>query len=157
MRDIIEKLISHPDFKEMLYWERIAVEKDAKVISEGEAGGAFYFVEQGTLRVLGKVCLGGDKSVSPGVYDMNSGNVVGELVLFDKQPRSATVRALEPSILIQFDAPRTMLFLQEHPDLGFEFMRELMSIMVGRLRSSNQKVFSLLAWGLKAHGIEKEL
>ncbi|MDH5301317.1 MAG: cyclic nucleotide-binding domain-containing protein [Gammaproteobacteria bacterium] len=153
----IEPLISHPDFTEGEYWQRIIVERDTKIIEQGQAGQHFYFLEQGQLRVLGRVELEQDKNVNPGVYDVEPGQIVGELILFDDQPRSATVKAVERSVLLQFDGVKTMQFLEHHPEVGFGFMRELMKVMVGRLRSTNQKVFSLLAWGLKVHGIGKEL
>lgn len=157
MKHQIDRLLSHPDFKENEYWRRIKVDSDTKLIERGDNGHYFYLLESGLLRVLGKIDIDQTKSLNPGVFDVNPGGVVGELALFDNEPRSATVKTIEPSVLLEFDASLTMDFLQKHPDVGFEFMRGLMSVMVDRLRSSNQKVFSLLAWGLKAHGIEKEL
>jgi CRP-like cAMP-binding protein len=157
MRDVIQTLLNYPGFTEGEYWSRLHVDADTEVLKQGEQGQSFFLLDKGMLRVLGKVEIADSKILNPGVYDVQVGDIVGELALFDDEPRSATVRALEDSELIEIKTEPMMTFLRGHPDIGFQFMEALMRIMVSRLRSSNQKVFSLLAWGLKAHQIEKEL
>lgn len=157
MKQQVTKLLQHPEFFEGEYWQRRKVKAGEQVMRQGESGDSFFVVESGFLRVLGHIELDERRQVSPGVCDLRAGDVVGEVVLFDKGPRSASVNAIEDSVLIEINGPKLMKFLQQHSDIGFEFMRALMEVMVARLRSTNKKIFSLLAWGLKAHNIEKEL
>ena len=79
----------------------------------------------------------------------------GELCLFDKQPRSATVEGLKPGQLIEIDANRLNQWMDRHPALGLKTLREFYGELISRLRTTNQRVESLLAWGLRAHGIDK--
>ena len=157
MNEYLLTVLKHEEFKEGEHWKRISVTAGTDIIRQGDAGRTFYLIESGRLRVLGHVGLGDDKHVNHGVCDLNPGEVVGELGLFDSEPRCATVQAIEDCTLIEIDGDKLISFLNEHTDMGFKLLRSLMGVMVGRIRKSNEKVFSLLAWGLKAYQIEKDL
>jgi len=157
MNKQIELLLSNPNFTKGEFWERVKISCGDQIIREGESGNSLYLIESGSLRVLGHVDIDGDRHMNPGVCDLKSGDVVGELVLFDSGPRSATVQAVEDCVLIEINGDKLMSFLEANTDIGFQLLRSLMTVMVGRVRKNNDKIFSLLAWGLKAHQIEKEL
>lgn len=157
MNNQIKELLGHPEFSEGEFWQRMNACAGDEIIRQGDFGDSFYLIESGHLRVLGHIDIGENRQVTPGVCDLQAGEIVGEIVLFDAQPRSATVRVVEDSVLIEISGDKFMSFLEAHPDIGFQIFRSMMAIMVGRLRNSNDKIFSLLAWGLKAHQIEQEL
>ena len=157
MSEHIKALLKHPKFVEGKFWNRINVAQGDEIMHQGETGHNLYLIEKGGLRVLGHINIDDNRHVNPGVCDLTAGDVVGELVLFDSGPRSATVQAVEDSTLIEIDGDGLMVFLENHTDIGFELLRSLMTVMVGRVRKNNDKILSLLAWGLKAHHIEQDL
>ena len=84
-----------------------------------------------------------------------SGDVFGELCLFDNEPRSTTVEGLNQGQLIKIDVNRLNKWLESHPAVGLKTSREYCGALISRLRKANQRVESLLVWGLRAHGIEQ--
>ena len=157
MNTIFEQLIAHPDFREGDYWSRMQLDSGKEIIKQGESSDYLYLLESGDVRVMGDVELDENRRVKPGVCDMKPGDVFGEMVMFDDQPRSASVMATSDCVLIRIHGKKTMGFLEQHPELGFAVLKMLTQSMVDRLRKTNKKIFSLFAWGLKAHGLEKHL
>jgi len=155
----VEELITHPLFKEGECWENASFEKDEKIVEEGESSRDLFVVIKGSVRVLGSIEVTSKSNcqIRPGVFDISAGEIFGELSLFDQQPRSATIVCLEDCEVIVIDGDKLMLFLEENSDIGYKFMCEVTELLVKRLRVSNDKVFSLFAWGLKTHKIDEHL
>ena len=59
--------------------------------------------------------------------------------------------------LIVFDGEKLMKYLGEHTEIGFQLLHAIMGETVRRLRKTNEKIFSLFAWGLKAHKVDQQL
>ena len=78
---------------------RQTVEAGTEIIHQGDAGDVFYILEAGHAEV--EV----DGSV---VRTLGAGEGFGEIALLNDSPRTATVRAVEPSTLV---AMRRELFL----------------------------------------------
>jgi len=154
---VVKELLGHPLFKEGVHWKGVTFKKDEKIVSLGDTSKDLYWLKKGAARVLGSVDVGDSRRIQPGVCDIKVGDVFGELALFDQQPRSATVISLEETEVVIIDGDELMLFLENNSDIGFGFMCDMMDTMVKRLRASNEKVFSLFAWGLKAHKIDEHL
>lgn len=146
------RLLEHPEFKEGVCWRRQQVEANAVIFHEGEPGKEVYLIHSGRVRVVGNVDMDGLRQVHPGFSELSEGDVFGELVLFDDQPRSASVHCVMDSELIVIDGPELMSFLDRYPDIAYPIFKELIYILVGRLRQANKRIFSLFAWGLKARG-----
>ena len=157
MSSLLFDLLENPEFVEGCHWKRLQLAANQTVFSEGDKGREVYLVLNGDLRVLGKVDLDDQRQIQPGFGEMTKGDVFGELVLFDELPRSATVVALTEVELAVLDGEKLMDFLDEHPDLGYEIMRGVITTLVVRLRKANQRIFSLFAWGLKSKGIDPYL
>lgn len=150
-------LLSHPDFTEGVVWYRRICAPDTLLFKEGDQGREVYVILKGSVRVLGTVDLDDERRIRPGFGELGEGEVFGELALFDNQPRSAAVVSVTPCELAVVDGERLLTFLDEHRDVGYPLFRELILILVRRLRGANRKIFSLFAWGLKAREIDKHL
>jgi len=76
--------------------DQYEIELDAgqTLFHEGDAGDRAYVVRSGKLEISRRV--GGAEVV---IAVVEAGTLLGEMALIDDQPRSATVRALEPSVL----------------------------------------------------------
>lgn len=137
--------------------ERVCCAPKERIITQGGSDRYLYVVESGRVRVSARVGIEGERHIQPGLVDLGTGAVFGELNLFEAGTRSASVVALEDCCLLRIDAALLVTFLDEHPDLGYHLMRHFFLVLDDRLRKADQRVEQLMAWGLKAHGIEKHL
>jgi len=157
MTSALQKILESEDFPEGSAWRMRRFEAREIIVREGEQDGHLYLVITGDLRVTGQVEIDDTRKMHPGICDLGPGDVFGELCLFDKQPRSATVEGLNQGQLIEIDADRLNQWMYRHPALGLKALREFYGELISRLRKTNQRVESLLAWGLRAHGIDKHI
>lgn len=150
-------LLEHPQFLEGEDWVRRSLAAGETVFREGDPGQELYVVLAGTVRVIGQVEIGDERRVHPGMCDLAAGSFFGELALFDGEARSARVETLADTELAVINGERLLAFFDVHPEIGYRFLRQVMSTLVARLRRTNRKVESLLAWGLRAHQIDSHL
>ena len=127
------------------------------IIRQGDRDRRMFAVLSGLVRVVERVTLEDDRHIQPGLCDLSPGEIFGELTMFAPAPRSATVLAVEPSTLLEIDTAALERLMSAHPDLGYRLLRQLFQIEADRLRKADQRVASLLAWGLKAHAIDRHL
>ncbi|MFI4955592.1 MAG: cyclic nucleotide-binding domain-containing protein [Gammaproteobacteria bacterium] len=78
----------------LMYEERVSV--GVNVVQEGEPGDAIYIICSGT----GEVLKEDDHGEYHHIAILKPGDVIGEISLIDKRPRSATVRAVEDMMLV---------------------------------------------------------
>ena len=156
MQSVLYHLIQHPSFPKDLWQHRRYAEHEL-IIRQGECSGNLYLVLSGSVRVMGNVLLDGQRRVQPGFGDLGTGEVFGELALFDDLPHSASVMAITDCEIAVIDGKRLLSHLDQHPQQGYSVLKNLGCTMVQRLRKTNDKLFSVFAWGLKAHGIDKHL
>ena len=155
--EVIESLIKKNDFIENGCWRKKHYLVNEEIVTEGDANKTIYYITRGAVRVLGTIAVNDYKRMRPGVCDLAAGEIFGELSLFDQAPRSATVVCIEDCDVVEIDGEKLLSYLQNNTDIGYEFMNNLMLLMVKRLRNSNQKIFSLFSWGLKAHQIDAHI
>jgi CRP/FNR family cyclic AMP-dependent transcriptional regulator len=157
VKNALSSLLDHPSFTEGMLWMRRQVAANQTLFVEGEHGSEIYLILKGAVRVVGNVDLDDQRTVHPGFSDLDEGQVFGELPLFDGEPRSATVVTLTDCELAVMEGETLMHFLDGHPELAYPIFKELIHLLVGRLRQANRRIFSLFAWGLKMRGIDRHL
>ncbi|MEL6426880.1 MAG: Crp/Fnr family transcriptional regulator [Pseudomonadota bacterium] len=108
---------------------RKVFEKDAVVFEQGLAGGSMLVIETGRVEITSIMESG--RTVLLG--HLGPGDLVGELTLLDRSPRSATVTAVRPvtGVLLTFEDMEG--FLLEHPSAMFGILIDLAS----KLRAAN--------------------
>ena len=104
--------------------------------SEVEVGAGQVVIEQGAVEdhlfalVRGRlVATDGDHVLR----ELDPGATVGELAALAPEPRSATVTALAPSLLLRIDRPVLDELLADHPQLA----RGVITSLVRMIRSSS--------------------
>ncbi len=157
MNGLLTQIISDPQFAEGVSWRRRRFEPNEVVVREGEDDRQMYLVESGALRVSGRVELEDSRHIQPGLCDLGAGDVFGELTLFEAHPRTASVVALEPGVLVEIDCDQLSRYLDARPDVGYVLLKAIFGVLIDRLAKANQRVEQLFAWGLKVHGIDKHL
>ncbi len=101
------------------------------VFSQGEKGSSMYVVRSGAVQIY---LPSAEKDQPPVVLkDVRSGEYFGELAIFDDKPRSASVRALVDTILMEL----TREELGEHLGRSKVAAMTILSEMANRLRETN--------------------
>jgi CRP-like cAMP-binding protein len=111
------------------------------VVRQGEAGDCMFTVQDGQLEVL--VSRDGQNEVRVGV--MERGAIFGEMAIFEKEVRSATVRALGPARVLTIDKKTFLRRVQEDPSLAFNLVRMMsqrirkLTIQAGERRAGSER------------------
>ena len=111
---------------------RIAAGED--VIRIGDVDRSLYLVVSGSVQVL--VPAGDREEV---VRVQGAGTVLGEVAFFDGRPRSATVRATEPTEVLRLGQEAFTTLAARHPDLGRKVVLDLGRILAVRLRQAEDR------------------
>jgi CRP/FNR family cyclic AMP-dependent transcriptional regulator len=99
------------------------------VFSQGDAGSSMYLVRSGAVQVF----LPSRDAPPVVLKDVRTGEYFGELALFDSKPRSASVRALVDTVLLEL----TREELAEHLGRSPRAAMTILSEMAERLRETN--------------------
>jgi len=101
------------------------------IISEGEDGDCMYVIQKGQVEVVrGK----GDRELQLAV--LGEGDVFGEMALFERETRSATVRALGDTWALTVDKKTFLRHVHEDPSLAFRILEK----MSRRIRDINARL-----------------
>lgn len=122
----IQQFIHHMEMRTVKQWE--------VVVREGETGEAMYLILQGELRV--RLMIQGRESL---LATLQTGDLFGEISLFDTGPRSADVVANADSLLLKISAEAVRKLAAQHPELAAPFLLALGKTMTSRLRASNKR------------------
>ncbi len=101
------------------------------ILREGEEGKNFYLIDNGHVEVSTKAS--GEMLV---LATLNTGAVFGEVPVFSKKPRTATVTASSAVEVLRFENSELESLLEENP-LARE---ELESLVLGRAKDTIEKI-----------------
>ncbi len=116
-------------------WRRL--EAGEVLFREGDVADAAYFVVGGRLMVLAADADGNEQLVA----ELGRGEVVGELGLLDRAPRSATVRAVRDTTLAAFSTNTFEELVATSPQMMLNVTRGILT----RLRKPTQRKFDRAA------------
>jgi CRP/FNR family transcriptional regulator, cyclic AMP receptor protein len=101
------------------------------VFSQGEPGASMYVVQSGAVQIY---LPSKEKDLPPVVLkDLHTGEYFGELAIFDDKPRSASVRAMVDTVLLEL----TREELGEHLGRSQRAAMTILAEMAERLRETN--------------------
>ncbi len=118
--------------------------KGAVIIEERTEAERFFIIYRGKIEITKKF-----ESDEEFVLSVQSdGDFFGEMALLDERPRSATARALEPTIVLETTRKNFETLLYKAPTLAYRIMRELSSrlretgaLLVSHLRQRNRQLY----------------
>ncbi len=114
------------------YGVRESHQPGALLIEEGRPIGSLYILLRGMLAVdiagLGEVAR------------LSAGEVVGEMSLVDSRPPSATVKVVEPSILLRIGRDRLLAQLAADTGFAARFYRAIAVFLSDRLRGTVKRM-----------------
>ena len=103
-----------------------------RLVVQDQAGGSLFVVAEGEVEVV----LRRDGGEDVVVDTMGKGAVVGEMSLLTRQPRSATVRAVEGAVAYEIGARQYGPCLRRHPEL----VADLATLMTDRLAERRERL-----------------
>lgn len=90
------------------------------IIRQGEVGDCMFVIQSGQVEI---VTRNGDQEVRLAIRC--EGEFIGEMALFEKEVRSADVRALGPARILTIDKRNLMARVHEDPSLAFRLIQGL--------------------------------
>lgn len=97
------------------------------IVTQGTPGQAFYLVLSGRVEII-------RDQTSLGAF--GPGDFFGDMSLLDTAPRSATIRAIEPTTCIMLSSWDFKAMLAEHPSIAIK----LLEVLSRRLRVTDERV-----------------
>lgn len=106
------------------------------LFSEGEKGDYMCFVVRGLLDVLKKTTSGDYRVIAR----LGKGNTIGEMSIIDKSPRSASVIARQPTVVILLTKKGFDILTRKHPKLGVTLLKKIMRLLSLNMRRTTSKL-----------------
>ncbi|MCL6640686.1 MAG: cyclic nucleotide-binding domain-containing protein [Candidatus Rokubacteria bacterium] len=117
---------------------------------EGDSGDEMFVVRTGTM-VISKAVTGRVEQV---LARVTAGDFFGEMALFDRAPRSATIQAESEATLLVLDRDNLNILIEQNPRAAAAFFHALVRVFIERLRASGELVAEITRWGLEATGLD---
>lgn len=111
----------------------------AVLFTEGEPAHCMYIVHSGRLEILKRRVPGADVRLSM----LERGDCIGEMSLIEIQPRSATVRALEPASLYALDHGQIAQLYRSSLEVYTLLVLNLARELSRRLRHADERLLAL--------------
>jgi CRP-like cAMP-binding protein len=121
------------------------------VFQEGERGETLYIVQSGLVSLHKHITGDIDKKL----FSARPGTIFGEFSFMDRGERSATAMADDDSVLLSLNRDEFYTFIQDNPKAGAKLFRNLLGIVVERLRRTNEAYRDAVRWGLEITGTQK--
>ncbi len=109
--------------------------RDTTIVEEGLPGDYMYIIREGRVKVT-KLSDDGREKI---LEFLEEGAFVGEMALFERAPRSASVKTLTPVRLLALSRTDFIGTLRKSPDLAMSVIQELSR----RLRTINEQASAL--------------
>jgi SulP family sulfate permease len=127
--------------KFMTYLEKQEVQEYHIVINKGDPPDSMYFIDSGELTTRLEISKG--KFIR--LRTQGGGTMVGEMGLFLKQARTATVVATQPSMLYRLSIDKYNKMMQDDPKLVFHLHQWIGRVLSVRLAENNYTLEALLS------------
>ncbi|MFC2029390.1 cyclic nucleotide-binding domain-containing protein [Chloroflexota bacterium] len=101
------------------------------IIRQGEVGDCMYVIQEGEVEVIAE---GDDRDVH--LATLGDGAFFGEMAIFEREVRSATVRALGSVRVLTVEKKTFLRRIHEDPSLAYRMVQS----MSGRIRELNAEV-----------------
>jgi SulP family sulfate permease len=127
------------DRRLMGYVDRVDLEPGDVLVHEGDATDDIYFVESGTLTAS----VLSDAGATVRIRTMGPGAVIGEVALYTRRPRSASVVAESPCTLHRLSRSSLEAMVRDDPDMAARLQSWFAERMADRL-SDNLRIVRVL-------------
>ncbi|PID72013.1 MAG: Crp/Fnr family transcriptional regulator [Desulfobulbus propionicus] len=126
--DELDTLSRHMNYIEILRGDYL--------FTEGERGDYMCFVVRGLLDVLKKTTAGDYRVIAR----LGKGSTIGEMSIIDKAPRSASVIARQPTMVILLTKKGFDILTDRYPKLGVTLLKKIMRLLSLNMRRTSSKL-----------------
>jgi serine/threonine protein phosphatase PrpC len=150
----MEMLRTMPLFRHLTYKEQTAVlsiattqsfEVDEEIVSEGDHGDDLFIMVKGRVMI---------EKNGVQIAEVQTGGHFGEMGLVDNAPRSATVRAIEPTRAMVIPRADLMTLMKREPVLAVKMLWSFLQVLSDRLRTMNSDLSEARQELAVAHAIQ---
>ena len=113
-----------------------SVKKDSILFAEGMPGELLYIIMSGCVEIIKKTKNNGKIVLAT----MGANDIVGEMSLIDSEPRSATGRTSEDSVLLVINKQSFNEILKSDPRIAAKVLMGLLKVISRRLRMTDKKI-----------------
>ncbi len=124
----LDILARHMNYSEILRGEYL--------FTEGDQGDYLCFVVRGLLEVLKKTAQGDYRTIAR----LGKGSTIGEMSIIDKAPRSASVIARQPTIVLILTKKGFDLLTDRHPAVSITLLKKIMRLLSLNMRRTSSKL-----------------
>ena len=147
------KDMSDPDLSALWQWLREKRLRAGDVLfREGDPGAEMFLVRSGST-IVSKHVTGRVEQV---LARNGPGDFTGEMSLFDRLPRSATISAETATVLMGLNREDLDKFIESNPRAATAFFHQLVQVFIRRLRETTDLVAEVTRWGLESTGLDVE-
>ena len=114
-----------------------SIKKGSLLFVEGEPGELLYIIMSGYVEIIKKT-KDNEKIV---LATMGANDIIGEMSLIDSEPRSATGRTCEDSVLLVITKQSFNEILQSDPRIAAKILMGLLKVISRRLKITTNKKF----------------
>lgn len=107
-----------------------------KLFEHGQIGDRLYLILEGKVRIGRSVAGMGEEALAV----LGPGDLFGEMALLDDSPRSADATVHERCRLLTITKAAFDDLLFVHKDLAYEVLWNMVRLLLGRLRNTNDKL-----------------
>ncbi len=111
--------------------EVVYIKAEEILLREGEESTAMYYLTEGSMAIVKR-----KGTADQQIGTIYSGELVGEMSFLDKQPRSATVKAITDCELVIIKGDKLDELLDKLP----KWYRVLLATLTERLRKANARI-----------------
>jgi CRP-like cAMP-binding protein len=110
--------------------------KGETIFYEGEVGEHCYKIISGSVEIRMTVPGVLKRNQTETIASCGAGEIIGEMSIIDKGPRSASAVAIEPTQCVAYSSEEILDVLQNDPQEALNYVRTL----IRRVRRSNRKI-----------------
>jgi CRP/FNR family transcriptional regulator, cyclic AMP receptor protein len=119
------------------------------ILNEGETGETMYMIAEGAVEIskalvmmMGREDLQ-DRDKVLTRLSAEDHAIFGEVALFEKGKRTATVLALTDCRMLEISKPDFLRLAEENPRIGYKITRNIVQLLCSRLRKTDEDTIKL--------------
>jgi len=119
------------------------------ILKEGEAGETMYIIAEGAVEVSKTLVMMGeredvqDREKILTKLSAEDHAIFGEVALFEKSKRTATVVALTDCRMLEISKSDFLRLAEENPRIGYRITRNIVQLLCSRLRKTDEDTIKL--------------
>jgi CRP/FNR family cyclic AMP-dependent transcriptional regulator len=136
MAVLFRDIVREAEFQRVAGCEIKTYQAGEVIVQEDAPGNEIYLILSGTAEVFAAVDHLGTPGRTAGIAKLHENEVIGELSLFDNQPRTASVIASSPCEIAVMDGPSLEVFMDANPDKGYWILKDIFAQVIKRMRQT---------------------